>query len=772
MMLLPDYHLQEASPARSTGLFRLSDLVTAIRRNKSVIILGAVIGIVGGYGISLQIAPRFSAEAVLVAEPPSSRVDGVLGPEDPLRPVDPAATRTVVETVASMPVLVRAVNQLPADMRAVLADAAAPKSGALRSFCPADDAGISDGSFAGTIRTYLESACRWMTSPKAGDEQIDGADAESRLIAEHITRSLEIKNGGRSYVIQVRYTATDPGLATAVTNAIAQQFIALRVEQRKESNAQAVDTLKNKLASLSADLQKAEQTSQTLREQVRLQELRSGTLTEQQANTLMSELVAARIRRTQAEARIQAARTGLGRDGSAASEVLSSQLIQQLRQQEAELRRREAQLLETLGPNHPDSRTIRAQRAELNRGISIEISKVVASLEADATAAKAQEEGIVSTLRAQEQAIAQSAEAYPKLRRAEREAQALATVYEQFLSRQRELSGRQDFLEPDVRVLSPAEVPQRPNGPSKSLMLALGSIAGALAGMSVAIMRTQREKRTDPELLVEQARLNALDVGMIPRVRHLRSAPSHYVAHNPSSAFTEALHRIRAALQVRPDSRRKRTIAVTSPRPAEGKSAFCLAFAGAMALANETVVVVDCDLRRPKPTQLHIDLSRGQPLVGYADLGATLYHGERGHPNVVRFHSDTLNPHAVFSSLNFRALLETLSSSYEYVLLDTPPLSVASDALFAGACAGECILVTKWRDTPPEMVSAAVSDFRALGIEVVALVINQVEVASGPLGRYRPALDARPRVQEARPRLAARSFPVGLPGNPFSARKG
>ncbi len=76
------------------------------------------------------------------------------------------------------------------------------------------------------------------------------------------------------------------------------------------------------------------------------------------------------------------------------------------------------------------------------------------------------------------------------------------------------------------------------------------------------------------------------------------------------------------------------------------------------------------------------------------------------------------------------------------MILDTPPLSAAADALFFGGRADECLVVAKWKSTPIDLVMGAAARLRAHGINVTGLVVCQAELAPARLGLYRPNAEA------------------------------
>lgn len=732
-MLVTERDLHSAPAAPEAATFGITDLWRVIGRHKLIVVAAVLVGVVGGLFFS-KVTPRaYIAEAVLLAEPLSPRMATDMRPGRAEQPPDPAATRTIVEAIGSRPIIEGALNRLSPSIRVELQEAA-DLTGQRSPACPA-----AGGSEAGTIGTevlqaVLGALCDLFSPASPTDALLEGSKHETWRLSDFVLRRLQIDNGGRSYVIRIRFASSSPEAAAAIPNAVAEEYLAFRAEQSAGDDNRVIAGLQGRLLSLRLELDNAERTAQQTREQVRLQELRSGVLTEPQTAALRNQLIEAQTRRTQAESRLEAAQSA--GHGSASTEVLSSRLIQELRRQQAEQRRQEAQLVEMMGPSHPTVRAARRELAELDRTIAVESRRIIDSLQSEVAAARAQEQGIIQALRTQENAIAQSAEAHVRLRQAERQTQAIAQVYEHFLLRSRELAGRQNVPEQQVRLLSSARIPLRPTGPGPRMLAAFGAIGGMLLGMSVAVLTARRREKTDPLVMSRKAADDALSVSIVPKVPNLTTNSSRYVAENPSSPYAESLHWIRAALRGRFAGRRRRVIAVASALPGAGKSSFCQGLATAMMLAGESTVVVDCDLRKPYGEIVSACGDR-QALTGFSDLGAVLHPASGGQPDVVRFLHGRAHPHAILSSHRFGALIEMLASSYDYVILDNTPLMVAADSLFVAANADECLMVANWKDPSRELIRAAVADLRARGIHVTSLIVNRAEIRGKDTGLYR-----------------------------------
>ena len=283
-----------APAASAPAVLSHGALASAVRRQKLVVTSAVLAGILIACLLSGLVAPAYVAEAELGVEPPGSRSDADLPPSrSELLPPDPAVTRTAVETIASTTILERAVKKLPPNEQAMLA-AASAKTGFIGSLCKsaAGSTGAPDNGWR-VLQRPLALLCEALIRPgdPAGADPAETADARNgRIVAAFVARKLDVRNDGRSYIVRVGYAGANPVLAAAVANAVVNGYLTYRAEQKLDNSAGAIASLEGKLKSLTTELHAAERRTQEIREQVRIQELRSGTMTEQQASGLLNQL--------------------------------------------------------------------------------------------------------------------------------------------------------------------------------------------------------------------------------------------------------------------------------------------------------------------------------------------------------------------------------------------------------------------------------------------------------------------------------------------------
>jgi len=254
-----------------------------------------------------------------------------------------------------------------------------------------------------------------------------------------------------------------------------------------EATRRATSWLNERISGLREKVETAESAVEAFRRKSGLLKGSEGTLVSQEISELNTQLILARTSRAEAEARLTQVRQLIRSSGGAtsAAEVLDSQLIQRLREQEAEVNRKVAELSEEYGERHPKMINARAELRDLRSKIESEVNKIVNGLANEVGVAKARETSLqrsVDRLKAQ---VAKSNSAAVQLRALQREANASRTLLETFLGRFKETSAQEDLdiQQPDARIISRADLPDQPSFPKKRLILALVVVGSTFLGV-------------------------------------------------------------------------------------------------------------------------------------------------------------------------------------------------------------------------------------------------------------------------------------------------
>jgi uncharacterized protein involved in exopolysaccharide biosynthesis len=304
--------------------------------------------------------------------------------------------------------------------------------------------------------------------------------------------NLNVYQVPNSKVIVIRYSSTDPKTAADVANALAETYVMSTREAESEPTSRAREWLAHQIDSLRTKVVEAEAAAEEFRARAGLLKGTQATLGAQELQELNSQIVLAQAQRSEAQAKARAIRDLLARNGNvdASSDVLSSPLIQRLREEQTALNRTKTELAVTYLPSHPKMVAVTNQLANIGRQIKAEAMHVVDALEDQAKVAQSRQQSLQASLSAAKSKASETNQDEVKLRALEREAAANRELFETFLNRYTDASTRQDLsAQPGMaRVIQRATVPSTPAYPLPGPTVILASLAGLMLGLGLAFL--------------------------------------------------------------------------------------------------------------------------------------------------------------------------------------------------------------------------------------------------------------------------------------------
>jgi non-specific protein-tyrosine kinase len=196
--------------------------------------------------------------------------------------------------------------------------------------------------------------------------------------------------------------------------------------------------------------------------------------------------------------------------------------------------------------------------------------------------------------------------------------------------------------------------------------------------------------------------------------------------------YAEAVRRLRTNLRFLSVDRPPRVLAVTSPRPGDGKTSIAVALAFSLAETGAEVALVDADLRRPAVADclgLVQELGLTTVLAGQALLCDVVQEAERGATiKVVTGGALPPNPAELLGTGLFRQALKELAGTVDYVIVDTPPLGPVVDGLVLAPTIDGAIVVARPGVTRRTELDQAVRGLRSVGATVLGTVMNMARM--------------------------------------------
>jgi uncharacterized protein involved in exopolysaccharide biosynthesis/Mrp family chromosome partitioning ATPase len=425
-----------------------------------------------------------------------------------------------------------------------------------------------------------------------------------------LQKSITTHRDDRSFVIDIGVTTEDPETSQLVANTIAQVYIAEEARVRADATRRASDALAARLSELRNSVKSAEARVEEYKKEHRIIGIDGGRADEQELRELNSQLMAARAQVGDLQSRVDQIREvqARGLDMGVFPETLQANTITTLKDQYAALKRQEAQLGQSLLPQHPAMKALRAQADQVRALIRAEIARVATGTAGNLERAKATAQDLESRVAALKSNVLTTNEASVTLRELEREADSTRAVYETFLQRTKELSEQQSVDSSNARIITKALVPRDRSNPSPILVIAAGLLLGAGLGTSLAWALDQVDDRfRDLRQIATASGLPLL--ASIPAAWRT-SPPSrfNFRGSNRSSSTLKAIERIPVtkpfllgqlafALESLLPLSDTRTIVIVTPDGGEVRSKVAIDLAVTFTQDGERTLLVDGDAR-------------------------------------------------------------------------------------------------------------------------------------------------------------------------------
>lgn len=702
--------------------FDIRGLIAVLRRRWQVIAASIVSITILAALVVLQMTPLYSATSSVAINTQTTNIVNVEQVVGGIAP-DLSGMETQATILRSPTLIGKLIDKLKLDLDP---EFSATARAALEATKPRFDWFNPSTWFKSSNTEVSLALAKPKLSPKAA------ALERSRLI-KAVSGAFKVRIQPRSYVLSITATSSDAAKAALLANALAEVFIADQIETKYDATRRAGAWLEGRVAELKSAALAADQAVSSYRAATGLVGgSGGGGVASQQMTEINSALIMARVARAEKAAQLsqinRLTASGAGLDASAAT--LESPLIQNLRQQEAEVLRKLSELKTTYAPQHPKIVNANAELRDLREKIGVEVRKIGQSTANELAVASAREAALAGSLASARGATGASGMAEVRLRELERQADAAKTLYENFLNRFKETREQVGIQTPDARIVADANVPLSPSYPNKTNAVMAAFLVSILAGLALVFLLERLENTIrNPDALEKLT--GAPLLSLVPSEKVADAAPEDVVLDNPLSQAAESLRTLRNALSLVDVDRPPRVVMITSSLPGEGKTFLSSTLARSALDGYGRVLLIDADLRRPrvhKVFDLVNEAGLAEVVSGSARLEDVVQRDPRSRVEILTAGRRNPSPMDLLRSQHMADFVRRMRETYDMVIIDTPPFAPLADAQIVAKLVDRIVLAVRWGQTPVPVLRNVMNLMARLHVPIAGTVLTQVDM--------------------------------------------
>ncbi len=598
------------------------------------------------------------------------------------------------------------------------------------------------------------------TVPAGMETEITRSPAESAKLApfvKAIEDSLTVQQVRDTRALTISYVHTEPLLAAQINNELMKVFRQKNFTNKMGGLEQTGDWLKTSERKVKSELDQAQAALARYAQDKGIISLKGDnqTIVTAKLAEIQSRLAKADAELLKAESLNEDVKQGnvakLAAEFDDKSGAKMSSLLQELN-----AAKKEQEVLNVkYGDDHPSVREVKSKIAEIERQMKSGTKSLEDKLRVDFERAKRERNAIEREyFQSKNEAVSEN-QSDIKLRNFQLEVERKQKLYNdlQDKSQQAELKQKEQYN--NIRIIDPAQIPNAPAGPRRTLTILLAFLLSTAAAIGLAFFLEYLDNTIKTVEDVERyAKLPAL--GVIPAIAgstSLKKLPgrseelldgngtalalsgasiaTQLMTLDNQSTVAEAYRALRTSVLLSSAGHPPKSILVTSGRPGEGKTTTAVNTAISLAQLGATVLIIDCDLRRPKVHKV-FGITHTHGLSTYLsrdmDIDSLIHALPIPNLSLLPCGPTPPNPAELISSEKMRTMMTLLGTKFDHIIIDSPPLINVTDPVILSTLVDGVIMVVHAGKSTRDVIRRASQELTSVGAKVFGVVLNNVNL--------------------------------------------
>ncbi len=548
---------------------------------------------------------------------------------------------------------------------------------------------------------------------------------------------------GHTNILDLSFTARNPELAAVICNTLIDNYVQHNFSENYAATKEVSNLLQQQLGDLKSRLEASQEHMLTVQKDIGLVGI------DQTQSIVLSRLVDISHDVTTAESQRLVAQAKLITLQSSPPDVIATlsgdPILLSLKERVTALQAEEANLSAKYGAKNPRLLEVRSELTEVERSMKVEQGTVLARAEQEVNAARENQNSLQRRLDQEKNSAYMGNSKAVEYSLARREYEANRTLYDGLQQRLQEAGIIAGLHSTNIRRIDPADAPDFPSSPRKSVNLTLGLMCGLGIGLVLAFLVEALDTNIKTIYDIEE-RLGLPMLGVVPQVDSKLLSPETFVRDATSpipgawSRLAEAYRALRTTILLSRAGTPPQVILISSAKPSEGKTSVTTLESIVFALNGARVLLIDSDLRRPS-VHLRFRIANKVGLTSVLTGKTSVQDAVASVPGVPSLHILPAGPIApmpaeLLGSLQMQRLVEGLRANYDFILIDTPPVLTVTDAAVLVSISDGVVLVLRYGQASRNVVARASEILLRSGAHLLGVVLNAVDLQSSDYAEY------------------------------------
>jgi len=593
-------------------------------------------------------------------------------------------------------------------------------------------------------------------TPTEADKLTPEQTAKMLAYEDALRANLTIDPVERTNLVKIVYEHTNPELAMKIADTLALVFIQDNIERETSGSSKSAEQLAKNIADLQASIRQKQQEVINFRtgRGLPLGKAQGENLIAAQLADSTQRMMAAEAERKKLQSSYEAARNSP--DVFSIPEVLENKSVQELRDKMSAVEEQRQALLVQYTPEWPAVKKLDKQKEQIQTALDKQAKDVVTAMKARYEAAVQTENGLrASSAQARGQATSQS-RSEMELGIIQQELETTQQLYNTAIQGKKEFDVTGTEVPNNITISTPARRAEIV-GPPRVRNILIALMLSLAAGIGLAFLLDYLDDTLKSiEDVDRHIHLPTLALIPAPRAERRFALPARHALAAPGAAdptatalalieekrspVAEAYRHLRTSLLLSSAGQPPKTVLVTSSQPSEGKTTTAVNTAVMLAQTGAEVLILDCDLRRPR-IHAHFGLLNTRGVTNYlsgdTNIGAIVQEYDK-LPNLKIITSGPVPPNSaeLLGSEEMRRLIALLSDNFTHIIIDSPPAISFTDASILSTMVDGVMLVVHGGRSSRAVVRRAKQQLLDVGAHIYGIVLNNVKLESSDYYYY------------------------------------